>query len=277
MNERNEASNDDQAALEAIVRLVQERTRLDFSGYRTLTVERRIRNRMASSGVATVPAYLERLLACDAETAALVDRLMIKVSRFYRNAPAFDLLREAVLPALARPGPVHAWSAGCGRGEEPHTLALLLEDAAIDGSVLATDIDRGALAAGREGVYPDAALEELPRALRERHLEPLANAPGRWRVREAARRRITWRADDLAAPHDEEARFQLICCRNVLIYLQRSLQARVLSRLVASLAPGGYLLLGEAEWPSTAALPALECVAPRSRLFRRPADERIAA
>lgn len=270
----------DDMALDAILQLVRARTGFDFSHYRRATMARRVRNRMARIGARTLEGYLDLLHASPAEAAALLPALTIKVSRFYRNAAAFDLVRDTALPTLAsqaRGRALRLWSAGCGRGEEPYTLAMLLEALAIPGSVVATDIDEGALHDAAQAEFGPEALHELPRALRERFLEPAERA-GEWRVREEVRRRVSFRSQDLALrPAKHAVRFDLVCCRNVLIYLERAAQQAMLARLTAALAPGGFLLLGEAEWPSGDAMRELEVVANRSRLFRALAAETAAA
>ncbi len=268
------------AALDEILDLVRRRTRLDFSLYRRPTVQRRVRNRMSTLRLPDMAAYLQLLRVSDSETDALVDRLAIKVSRFYRNAAAFDRLRGgllAELAGLAAPRPIRAWSAGCGYGEEPHTLAMLMEEAGVAGEVLATDIDPGALREGRAGVYDDAALGELPMELRARFLDPVPGRQGRWRVGAQARHRITWRLHDLAADPEPEPPFDLVSCRNVLIYLDRATQHVILARIIASLRPGGCLMLGEAEWPPASLLPGLTAVSSRWRLFRATAAQAMEA
>lgn len=270
----------DDMALDAILQLVRARTGFDFTHYRKPTVARRVRNRMARVGARTLDAYLDMLLASPAEAGSLLAALTIKVSRFYRNAAAFDLVRDTVLPTLAsqaRGRSLRLWSAGCGRGEEPYTLAMLLEALAIPGTVVATDIDESALQHAAQAEYGEEALHELPRALRERFLEPGARA-GDWRVREEVRRRVSFRRQDLAARATKHAvRFDLVCCRNVLIYLERPAQQAMLARLAAALAQGGFLLLGEAEWPSGDAMRGLEVIANRARLFRALAEEMVPA
>ena len=271
--------NDD-TALDAILEEVRRKTGFDLAAHRRPTLARRVRNRMVSAGIADVAEYLRFLEATAAEPARLLDRLTIKVSRFYRNAPAFDLVRDEVLPELARAAGGRAlriWSAGCGRGEEAHTLAMLLEERGIPGSVLATDIDAAALAAAREASYPEAALRELPPALRAGCLVPDAARAGHWRPSLPVRARVEWRIDDVGAAAPAPAIFDLVCCRNVLIYFTAPMQERALRRLVASMAARGYLLLGEAEWPSAAVMPMLATVAQRSRLFRAQPAQRLAA
>src|SRR5512141_1348100 len=147
-----EPAAEDLAWLGQVLDLVRERKGLDFGGYRAATLLRRARNRLIAANVRSLPEYLERLRDDPAEADALVERLTVKVSRFYRDAATFDALRAALAARLAGgPGrPLEAWSAGCGQGEEPYSLAILLAGLgqAPSGApdVLATDIDPAALA-----------------------------------------------------------------------------------------------------------------------------------
>jgi chemotaxis methyl-accepting protein methylase len=277
----------DESALDAILAIVRGRTGFDFTAYRRATIHRRVRNRMLGVGSTTVGEYLGLLEGDEHETSRLLDRLTIKVSRFYRDANVFDRLRTVVLPELARAARGRAlrlWSAGCGRGEEAHTLAMLLEEAEAPGTVVATDIDAGALAQASVGLYPESATTELPAELRERFLVPVGAQPAPVAAKRApvavapeVRRRIEWRIDDLAAAAGPAPPYDLVCCRNVLIYLDRPTQARAMRRLVSSMARPGYLVLGEAEWPSPEVLPFLESVAHRQRIFRARIAEKATA
>ena len=170
----------------AILRTVQSRSGADFSCYRPATVERRIHNRMASLGLKDLASYGLLLEQCDDEPRHLIERLTIKVSRFYRNTDVFDTIRTTVLAQLREAArPLRVWSAGCARGEEAYTLAMLLEECGAEGCVTATDIDSFALAASREGVYPEQLASDLPASLRSR-FSAAARRPGRakaWRVR----------------------------------------------------------------------------------------------
>lgn len=259
------------AAFGAILQLLRERTGADLSRYRPTTVSRRVLNRMISVGSSTFEHYLALLRADEHEALRLLDRVTIKVSRFYRNPVTFDALRLTVLPALAaaNPGrPLRIWSAGCGCGEEPYTLAMLLDEAGIPGTVEATDIDPGALeraALGRR--YVSATLSELPLELRNRYLEP---EDGGYTVRKSLRDRVRFSRHDLSAELGPPAggAFDLIACRNVLIYFARGPQERAMHALRAGLAEGGYLCLGEAEWPLPSVAPSLEALPVKTRIFR---------
>ena len=266
----------ERTAVAGILALVRQRTGLDLCPYRPATILRRIRNRMISVGAATLAEYFDVLQADAGETVPLVDRLTIKVSRFYRNRETFDTLRSDVLPSLAamRAGaPLRIWCAGCGFGEEAYTLAMLLAEGGWPGTVDATDIDAAALARALEGVYPAPAFEELPRDLADRYLVPVGSEPPpAWRVTDEIRARVRFSRHDLVAGEQaaHAGSFELVSCRNVLIYLQRAGQEQALGVLRRALAPGGVLCLGEAEWPSPAAAEGLGVVSRRARIFRVP-------
>jgi chemotaxis methyl-accepting protein methylase len=265
----------DRAAADAILMLVRERTGLDLSRYRPATIHRRIRNRMISVGAANLEEYLGLLQSQSTETAPLVDRLTIKVSRFYRNREMFDVLRSDVLPALAAArgdASLTIWCAGCGCGEEAYTFAMLLAERNQPGWVEATDVDPTALERARAGTYQAYAFEELPRELADRYVvSPPGAPPGQGRVADLLRARTRFSRHDLtsACPPPGGGPFDLVTCRNVLIYLQQAAQEQALDLLVGALAPGGVLCLGEAEWPSPRAAEALDVVAGRARIFRK--------
>ncbi len=253
--------------------IVLRETGVDFFRYRRPTVLRRIHNRMMSLRIACPDAYLARLRSDPAESAGLAERITIKVSRFYRNAATFDLLRREVLPALVRQRGERAlrlWSAGCGCGEEAYTLAMLLDELDVEGTVDATDIDPAALSAAACGTYGAAALGELPTDLATQYTE---HRPGpgdsAYTVRDSIRQRVRFLRHDLTAGGGPraEARYDLIACRNVLIYLQPPAQHDALAALIGCLGPGGVLCLGEAEWPPAPLAASLRTIHQRHRLF----------
>lgn len=266
--------------LDAILNLVREQSGVDFRAYRRPMIERRTMARLRAVRSADFADYYERLRSDPAESGNLIQYLTIKVSRFCRDAFVFDLLEQAALPDLARRstgGPLRLWSAGCGRGEEPYSLAILLEELRGNGFPLAaeiygTDIDEGALAAARLGRFPAAALDELSVARRERYfsIEDSRHGP-EYVLAERLRAGVRFMHHDLAtAAEAPDGRvFDLICCRNVLIYFDRACQTRVFDLLLRSLVPGGYLCLGEVEWPPAPAMAAFEVVDRKGRLFQR--------
>lgn len=262
----------DAACLAEILEIVLARTGLDFRSYRHATLMRRVHNRMIVASVRSLPEYCARLRAEPAEAHVLVERLTLKVSRFFRDAWTFRALHEALARRLEgrREARLSVWSAGCARGEEPYGLAILLRELGLgegEAEILATDVDLGALAAAARGCYPAAALEGVDAGRRSRWFE---EGPNGLAVVPAVRRAVTLLRHDLtgAATAPDGRRFDLVCCRNVLIYLQPALQERVERMVAGSLRPGGLLCLGEAEWlaPPVAAL--FDVVDRRARLFQ---------
>jgi chemotaxis methyl-accepting protein methylase len=264
-----------EGALAEVVAVLRARAGVDLRGYRRETLARRIGNRVISAGAPDVATYLALLRADGGEAARLLERITVKVSRFWRNAAAAEAVARALGAERARPPRrLRAWSAGCGRGEEAYTIAILLAELGQAGgppSVLATDIDPAALAAAAVGRYPDPALAELPAALRDRWLRrdaPSAAAP--WTVAGPLLAALELLCHDVArsgGPPDGR-RFDLVSCRNTLIYFERELRDRALRVLCDALLPGGLLWLGEAEWPSGEAAERLETVDRAARLFR---------
>jgi chemotaxis protein methyltransferase CheR len=259
----------------AILGVLRQRTGVDFSRYRAATVRRRILNRMISVGAESFETYLALLEGSQDEARHLLNRISIKVSRFYRHAAAFDMLRLEAIPTLAASGaPLRVWSAGCGCGEEPYTLAMLLDAAGVPGTVLATDIDPAALEAARAGLFPAEATQELPEALAARYLVPIRH--GRrslFAVRHELRARVRFmRHDLLFASAPQGAPFDLVTCRNVLIYLQSDVRDEAFRTLVRAVRQGGFLCLGEAEWPPELPDGTLAALSRQSRVFSLPAQ-----
>jgi chemotaxis methyl-accepting protein methylase len=260
------------ASVDAVLALLLERTGLDFSRYRRASVERRIANRMLCARVSSLPEYLTLLESTPEEPARLIERLTIKVSRFYRDPVTFDALRGLVLPALQRARgeiPLRIWCAGCGYGEEAWTLAMLLADAGIPGQVLATDVDELALQRARIGSYSADACGDLPEVC-TRFLAPGDHRSGRVAVADALRARVRFARHDVTAEAPPEGGgFDLVSCRNVLIYFQRDAQETAARTLAGGLAGDGYLCLGEAEWPPAGIAVQFEPLPGRTKLFRR--------
>jgi chemotaxis protein methyltransferase CheR len=269
-----ELSPRDAAELEALKRLIRERTGLHCDGYKERCLRRRIAVRMRARQAHRFADYA-RILEHDAtEFRRLADTLTINVSKFFRNPEVWALVRERVVPYLFEVDApvVDVWSAGAAAGEEAYTLAiLLLEHAARYGGdvsrirITGTDIDRSALAGAVRAEYPAFALTEMPGAVRERWFE----GPERNRLRAEVRARVRFRTLDLitgAFP----ARQHFILCRNVVIYFEREVQRSIFSRFRDALVPGGWLLLGKVEALFGEALHDYQAVSNRERLFRRP-------
>lgn len=243
-------------ALERLVTLIRETTGNVISPARYGFLDEVAQRRARSRGVPSVPEYVEALAesALDGEWENLIPLVTIKESYFFRAPQQFEAIRQHVLPALmqARGQERHLriWSAACARGEEPATLAMLLfEEPALKGwdwTIVATDLDEGALAGARLGLYGDRAVNQVPPHLLERYFRPRGKL---FELDPGLRSRIAYRPLNLARPPFSlpfEA-CDLVLLRNVLIYFRRPLQRRAVSHVSRLLAPHGYLFLGASE------------------------------
>lgn len=221
--------------------------------------------RARACGLASPAEYVAALQrgALPGELRELLPRITVKESYLFRTPEHFEAISRLIVPALverqAATRRLRAWSAGCARGEEPATLAMVLAEhpalAGWDWRIAATDIDGEALAAARLGVFTERAVAQVPAALRQRYLAP---CPGGWQLAETLQRRIDYSVVNLVHEplHLDAAPFDLILLRNVLIYFQPASQRRVVSAVAALLAPHGAVFVGPAEtlWQLTSTL-----------------------
>lgn len=269
----------EEAAFSALTRKISREAGLSLDAYKDKCLRRRIAVRMRACGVHTYEDYQALLDRSPAEYERLKDAITINVTRFYRNAETWNLLRSTVLHEICAQGrgEIRVWSAGCSSGEEPYTLAMLIADhldrqgkpdrlglVTID----ATDIDRQCLQRAQEARYRREALTEFPPGLAERYFE---KDGGEYRVVERVRSRVVVRALDLSTEPPPRRNYHLILCRNVVIYFGRPTQERVFTAFAEALAPGGFLVLGKVETLFGPARERLTLLDPRERVYQRAA------
>ncbi|WP_294335243.1 protein-glutamate O-methyltransferase CheR [uncultured Sphingomonas sp.] len=241
-------------------------------------LEGRLRRRMRAVNVDTLDQYCTYLFTGEnlaAEGLHLINAVTTNKTDFFREPAHFDYLVEHALPALQARGirTLRAWSAACSTGQEPYTLAMVLDDYAArtggpDYGILATDLDTEVLATARTGIYPAELVDPVPAALRRTYVMA-SKDPKRAEVRIVPRLRS---AIGFARMNLMDDRYpvgdamHLIFCRNVLIYFDKPTQKKVVSQLYDCLAPGGYLFLGHSESITGLGLP-LQQVA--NTVFRR--------
>ena len=270
-------SEQDERAFRALTHQIALARGFSCDAYKDKCLRRRIAVRMRARGVHTYDAYAALLARDGGEYEQLLDALTINVTKFYRNAETWDALRPFVTAAWrARQGQYAAWSAGCASGEEPYTLAALLADIARQAGhedwlartrVDASDIDRASLERIGEARYPDAAFAEMPPALAERYFSrPAPREPAA-----VVRALVRPVRNDLLQDRPPHPPYDLILCRNVVIYFDRPSQERLFTRFAESLRPGGILVLGKVETLFGPTRDILHLEDPRERIYRRPA------
>lgn len=251
---------------------------MQLGDYKEKVLRRRIAVRMRARSAESYGAYGELLRHDPVELEKLKDALTINVTRLYRNPETWERLRTLVLPGLLtqREGAVRIWSAGCSSGEEPYTLAMCLaEEAERMGKhvwankarIVATDIDELIMARARAGRYPSSAFIEMPPALTAKYFRPVGTDDRE--VVPALKRMVEVRRQDLLREPPPTPPYDLVVCRNVVIYFDRDGQDRIFAGFAEALTPGGYLLLGKVETLFGAARDRLELVDVRERIFRR--------
>jgi chemotaxis methyl-accepting protein methylase len=269
----------DEAAFAALTRKISREAGLTLDAYKDKCLRRRIAVRMRACGVHTFADYQSVLDTSPAEYERLKDAITINVTRFYRNAETWNMLRRQLLGEVCEKGGenVRAWSAGCSSGEEPYTLAVLMADyfdrqgrsgQLANVTVDATDIDRQCLTLARAGRYRREALADVPSDLAERYFETDGDG---CRVVERVRRCVVVKSLDLNREPPPGQDYQLFLCRNVVIYFSRATQERVFLAFAEALAPGGILVLGKVESLFGPARERLTLLDPRERVYRRTA------
>jgi len=254
---------------------VRRRRGVDLAFYKHSYVQRRIQARMRSQRCPDQASYARLLASQPEEAGLLLAALSIKVTSFFRNPGLYSFLARRVLPEILRTQrgrTTRIWSAGCATGEETYSLAALVADHTprVDPDrvrVIGTDTDREAILAARRAVYPVAALRHVPAELQRRFFR--AQLPhGTCRPAEEVLSLVRFRMESLLEEPPAGA-FDLILCRNVLIYFEPSLQHRIFERFARALRPGGWLALGRVERLPGVARGAFEIVNVKERVYIR--------
>ena len=245
----------DPEAVQSLIQIVNTQRGYDFSGYKRGTLMRRIERRMGLRGVTSMPTYVALLKSEPAEVDALFRDLLIGVTEFFRDPPAWKALEtDAIAPLVEskRNGEtIRIWVPGCSTGEEAYTVAIVVLDhlrrarkkCAVQ--VFATDTNNDALEVGRCGRYPVGIAARLTAPRLKRYFTTSPNQQ-HFTVNEELRASIVFGVQNLFSD-PPFGRVDLISCRNVLIYLESDLQKRVLNIFHFALARNGYLFLGSAE------------------------------
>lgn len=227
-------------------------TGIDLDQYKRPQMERRIRTWIkARHGDEDLLEELRRLRADDEELDAFLDRMTINVSQLWRNPEQWERIAKGVLPDLKAEGRMRIWSAGCSYGAEAYTLAAHVLDAGagrrgqIPAEITGTDIDNRVVARARRGIFSDADARDAPRAALLKHFEQQPDKT--WAAKPDLRTLVRFEQGDLLKVRPKREHYDLILCRNTVIYFTEEVRDALHVRLVEALRPGGYLIVGATE------------------------------
>ncbi len=238
---------------EALLKYLQRTRGFDFSGYKPSSLLRRVERRMQQIALASFEDYMDYLEVHPEEFAQLFNTILINVTEFFRDLPAWEFLQSEVIPHILElkeaDEPIRIWSAGCASGQEAYTLAIGFAEAmGADAfrervKIYATDADEEALMQARIASYTEKEIQSVPEIYLPKYFE---QSNGRYIFRNDLRRSVIFGRRDLVqdAPI---SRLDLLVCRNTLMYFNSETQLRILARLHFALNEYGYLFLGRAE------------------------------
>jgi len=237
--------------------VINKSTGLHFSENSKFFFEKRLQNRLDSLGGLTPNDYLHYLLydaERDKELENLVDLLTTNETYFMREERQLTCFKKDIVPRLIeekKGKPIRIWSAGCSTGEEPFSITILLEEMGAysrsDFEIKATDISRRVIARARTGIFGENAFRMVDEDFKKRWFTE--ENPGRYLLKENIRRRVSFSWFNLY-DHDRYrtlSPFDIIFCRNVIIYFDMEAKVKVIERFWDTMQPGGFLLLGHSE------------------------------
>ncbi len=275
-------SPEEAAALERIKSILLADGGRDISQYKDRYLRRRLNVRVRATKLPSYAAYVRLLEREPRELPILLDKLTINVTEFFRNPQVWRVVSTVVLPALFADRPegsmIRVWSAGCANGQEAYSILFTLIEYLDQHPgkwkivIRGTDVDRASLQTARAGCYPTATLRGATPEVVARYFEdapdPQGEARPHVRVRKEFRDRVTFQYHDLVSDRPQRY-FDLILCRNMLIYLSKAQQEHVLRSLHAALVSRGFLVLGKTESMAVALRPAFQLVDVAERVYQR--------
>ena len=251
----------------ALCELVRRLCGVDLLQYKRGQMERRVRTFAQRRGTPELAAYGARLKADKDELDAFLDRVTINVSHLWRHEDQWTALSKSILPELAERGRVRCWSAGSSYGAEAFTLAAVARDAVPHARVeiQGTDLDRRMIERARKGRFSAEDARTAPPGLLKKWFDPVDE--GGWQAKAELLRMTRFEVGDLLRMPVQAGRYDLIMCRNTVIYFTEEVRDALHVRLAEALAPGGYLVVGTSERVSDPR--ALDLTSPFHFIYRK--------
>ena len=240
-----------QEPMQRIFAILRTRTGHDFSRYKQTTIQRRLQRRMSVHGLHSISQYTRLLRESEAEVKALLKDVLISVTSFFRDPEAFDVLKLNIRELINRNrgAGLRVWVPGCATGEEAYSIAILITECMDElekhqpVQMYATDIDTDALNVARTGIYPaNINADVTPGRLKRFFIKEESS----YRIKKEIREKVVFAPQDFIKD-PPFSKMDLICCRNLLIYLEGEVQKRMFPLLHYALKPGGLLFLGTSE------------------------------
>lgn len=267
-----ELSEDSQ--LQFIFRKVLQKWGIDLTQYKISFIKRRIKIRLDANDLKNYLQYFWLLNNTPSEYFELFRVLSINVSEFFRDKDVFETLSRKIIPALFNDGTyssIKIWSAGCATGEEPYSIAILLNEELKKHNfrslkIIATDKSFKAVEFGKIGKYPNSALKNLPISLLNKYFTP--SEEGYFQVSDKLKDMVDFEVSDIfndLPPNGLNAIF----CRNLLIYIDRDSHLKIITKFHTSLKKRGYLVLGGSETIFSDSLKLFNTIYPASRIFQK--------
>ncbi len=244
-----------ESALKKIFILLRSQTGHDFSQYKPSTINRRIERRMAVHQIDSIDSYVKYMQQTSPEVDALFRDLLIGVTKFFRDTEAFKVIEEQAIPKLfagkSADTVIRVWTPGCSTGEEAYSIAILLAERqesmkqSFKVQVFATDIDGQAITTARAGVYPASIATDISRERLARFFA-IDACGGTYRIHKGIRDMLVF-SEQNVIKDPPFSKLDLISCRNLLIYMDGTLQKKLVPLFHYALSPGGFLFLGTSE------------------------------
>lgn len=257
-------------------RLIQQHTGISLADHKVDLVKRRLSPRMRQLGISTFSQYIEHLRhSKDQEILNLSDAITTNLTYFFREEHHFEMLKEMILPKFVkrygRYKPFRAWSAGCSSGEEAYSIAVVLREVfglSTDAEIMATDLDQNCLKSGRMGVYRLAQMERISQdRLGRWFMKGTGSKSGLVRAKKELASLITFQRLNLMEEWLDIGEFDVIFCRNVMIYFDKPTQKKLVERFAERLKPGGHLIVGHSEM--------IQNMSPKLRLLEKTVYEKV--
>jgi chemotaxis protein methyltransferase CheR len=251
--------------LRMILNYLDNQRGFDFYGYHAAMLKRRIQKRLFATHCQNFHDYFEFIKNNPNELDQLIDVLTINVSRFFRNSLTFEHIQKMVIPNLnftktkENDSSLRIWSAGCSNGEEAYSMAIILkeyldkESSSVKPNIFATDIDKNALKQALKGTYYSKSIGNAKHSLLEKYFSKNGD---QYCISDEIKKMIQFSFYDMldknstAPPESIFGNFDMVLCRNVLIYFNWEYQEIIFNKIYNSLKTNGYLILGEAEVPT---------------------------